>query len=271
MKSSISDIAKNDIGISIVIYNILLRVNPKLFIECAYEHDKDNFLRLLPDILSINSSLDGDNGKLVDILLGNDVSNLNSDLLNLLIKIKLGIQQSSDVFDFTYMILNHMDFNTIDMYMPRYLNFWGCIASMFSNEECYKIYLRLLKNNIFLWKENVMHMVSNSEKYDSIRLKALNFLEKNNNIDFKEILFSSNSYSYRAEKFCDPNNSEINIWNEMIIDNDLLKFIYDESVNYSSLCKKNAIIKNLDKLKSSTNYEDKKSLLLTFLEEETEQ
>ena len=273
MESSISDIAKNDIGISIVIYNILLRVNPKLFIECAYEHDKDNFLRLLPDILSINSSLDGDNGKLFDILLGNDVSNLNSDLLNLLIKIKLGIQQSSGVFDFTYKILNHMDFYTIDEYMPKYLNFWGCIASMLSNEECYKIYLRLLKNNIFLWKENVMHMVSNSEKYDSIRLKASHFLEEDNhnNICFREILFSSDGYSHRAKEFCDPNNSEINIWNEIIIDNELLKFIYDESVNHSLLCKKNAIIKNLDKLKSSKNYEDKKSLLLTFLEEETEQ
>lgn len=271
MKCSISNIAKNDIGINSVIYNILLRVNPKLFIENACQYDKDNFLRLLPDILSINSSLDGDNGKLVDILLRNDISNLNSDLLNLLIKIKLGIQQSSGIFDFTYTILNHMDFYTIDEYMPKYLNFWSYISSIFSDEECYKIYLRLLKNNILLWKENVMHMVSNSEKYNSIRLKASSFLDKNNNIDFKDILFSSNSYSYSAKNFCDPNNSEINIWNEMIIDNDLLKFIYDESVNYPSPCKKNAIIKNLDKLKSSTSYEDKKSLLLTFLEEETEQ
>ena len=271
MESSISDIAKNDIGISIVIYNILLRVNPKLFIEFAYEYDKDNFLRLLPDILSINSSLDGDSGKLVDILLGNDFSNLNSDLLNLLIKIKLGIQQSSGVFDFTYKILNHMNFYTIDEYMPKYLNFWSYIASIFSDEECYKIYLRLLKNNILLFKENVMHMISNSEKYNSIRLKASSFLEKNNNINFKEILFSSDSYSYLAKVFCDPNNSEINIWNEMIIDNELLKFIYDESINYSLSRKKNAIIKNLDKLKLSTNYEDKRSLLITFLEEETEQ
>lgn len=124
MKSSISDIAKNDIGISIVIYNILLRVNPRLFIEHACEYDKDNFLRLLPDILSARSSLESENGKLIDILLGNDVSNLNSDLLNLLIKIKLGIQQSNGVFDFTYKILNHMDFYTIDEYMPKYLNFW---------------------------------------------------------------------------------------------------------------------------------------------------
>ena len=271
MKSSISDIAKNDIGISIVIYNILLRVNPKLFIEYACEYDKDNFLRLLPDILSVNSSLDGDNGKLVDILLGNDVSNLSSDLLNLLIKIKLGIQQSSSVFHFTYKILNHMNFYTIDEYMPKYLNFWSCIASIFSDEECYKIYLRLLKNNILLWKENVMHMVSNSEKYDSIRLKASSFLEGNNYIDFKEILFSSDCYSHQAKNFYEPNNSEINIWNEMIIDNELLKFIYDESINYSLSRKKNAIIKNLDKLKLSTNYEDKRSLLLTFLEEETEQ
>lgn len=273
MNSSISDIAKNDIGISIVIYNILLRVNPRLFIEHACEYDKDNFLRLLPDILSACSSLESENGNLVDILLENDVSSLNFDLLNLLIKFKFGIEESSDVFNFTYKILNHMDFNTIDMYIPRYLNFWGCIASMFSNEECYKIYLRLLKNNIFLWKENVMHMVSNSEKYDSIRLKASHFLEEDNhnNICFREVLFSSNGYSRRAERFCDPNNSEINIWNEMIIDNELLKFIYDEDVNYSLLCKKNAIIENLDKLKSSTNYEDKKSLLLTFLEEETEQ
>ncbi len=277
MNSSISDIAKNDIGISIVIYNILLRVNPRLFIESACEYDKDNFLRLLPDILSARSSLESENGKLIDILLGNDVSNLNSDLLNLLIKIKLGIQQSNGVFDFTYKILNHMDFYTIDEYMPKYLNFWSCMASIFSDEECYKIYLRLLKNNILLWKEDVMHMISNSEKYDSIRLKALNFLDKNNDnndIDFSEILFSSDCYSRQAKMFYDPSNSDnskVNIWNEIIIDNELLKFIYDESINYSSLCKKNAIIKNLDKLKSSTNYEDKKSLLLTFLKEETEQ
>lgn len=151
------------------------------------------------------------------------------------------------------------------------------MASIFSDEECYKIYLRLLKNNILLWKEDVMHMISNSEKYDSIRLKALNFLDKNNDnndIDFSEILFSIDCYSRRAKMFYDPSNSDnskVNIWNEIIIDNELLKFIYDESINYSLLCKKNAIIKNLDKLKSSTNYEDKKSLLLTFLKEETEQ
>lgn len=272
MKSSINDIAKNDIGISIVlIYNILLRVNPKLFIEHACEYDKDNFLRLLPDILSICSSLESENGKLVDILLENDVYNLSIDFLNVLIRFKLGIEKSYSVFDFIYEFLNDMTFQTINRYIPKYLDSLGCIALIFSDEECYKVYLRFLKNNIFLEKENVMHMVSNPCKYDSIREKALKFLAKNNSIKFDEILFSSRSYSYDAKTFCNPKESEINIWNEMIIDNELLKFICDKSINYPLRSKKNAIIENLDKLKSSTNYEDKKSLLLTFLEEETEQ
>jgi len=290
MKSSILEIAKNDIGINIVIYNILLRVNPESFIEYACQSDKENFLRLFTDILSARLSLECENCNLVNILLKNGTSNLDIDVLELLIKFKLDINKSDSIFDFTYKILNYMEFKTIDTYMPKYLNIWDCMASrLFSDEECYKIYLRLLKNNILLFKENVMHMISNSEKYNSIRLKASSFLEKNNNIDFKEILFSSDSYSNPAKVFCDPNNSEINIWNEMIIDNDLLRLINDDdllrlnkdkSINYPSLYPvlqlhknkiKNAIITCLDNLKSSTSYEDKKSLVLKFLEKESEQ
>lgn len=271
MERNISDMAKNDIGISVVIYNILLRVNPKLFIERAYEYDKDNFLRLLPDILSTSLSLESDNGKLIDILLRNDVSNLEIDFLELLIKFKLGIEKNIGVFDFTYKILNHMDFNTIDRYIPEYLELWEYTASIFSDEECYKIYLRLLKNNIILWKENVMKMIAFSNKYDSIRLKAKSFLERESPIDFEEILFSSDSYYGHARRFCDPTQSEINVWNEMVIDNDLLKFLYDEDITVSTRDKKNSIIKNLNELKSSNSYGDKKSLLLNFLNEREQQ
>lgn len=267
MQASLAKLAANECNFSRMVYNFLLRIDENQFIKEAEKIDQDNFLRIFPDLINTEYDIDNDIGKLHDIL---KTKNIDKKYAKKLILKDFGITEEN-IFEKIYEKLNSVDFNVIDKHIPKWMNGFHLLALILTDEECYKIYLRLIKSNILLWKESVMNMLSTSY-YESVRVKSIRFIEckNSNNIDvnYEEILFSSSSYYNHARRICDPKSSNINMWDEMIIDNDIIKLIYDEEIDASSIQKFYIIKERINEIKEKTTYDEKKNILLAQINNE---
>lgn len=269
MQASLAKLAANECNFSRMLYNFLLRIDANQFIKEAEKNDQDNFLRIFPDLINKEYDIDSDIGTLHEIL-KTKIRGMDKRYVRKLISEDFSIAEEN-IFEEIYETLNEVNFNIIDRYIPKWIKGFNLLALILTNEECYKIYLRLIKSNILLWKESVMNMLSTSY-YESIREKSKRFVEckNSNNIDvnYEAILFSSSSYYTHARNICDPKSSVINIWDEMIMDNDIIKLIYDEEISLSSYTKFHVIKEKINEIKEKTTYDEKKNILLAQINNE---